>query len=908
MNQNRENLDSNGDGEQETTKIDPESKVKSSWPEKLTSPSIQPPVIQEPPSVQQANVPKLHSKEKKAQGRRSAAAKRKLPSIPTAEELRLPSNQAKASTSVAHNSSIHSTTEEKAKPSAPKPQVEGPPGRPRSAAKQKLPSIPTAGELSLPINQANASTSMAHNSSNHLTTEEKSKPSAPKPQVEEPPTAKPPVRRILPKIVVVHPNIRLRPRRLLPMLPTIIEQTLPVLSEKDAGEEGVHSAINDVCQSLEAKKKDSSLPSGPSVVEQAHTSLQSVKKEALPRGTEELQIAKPRKKASKEDSKRRRKLSKGTQTDLQSAEEEVIPSLKNIKKEKLPEIPGKTVEHPLQKAPLAMNSKENQPRESHTLSIVYAERDPEQPVNKAVSGVKPPATVFSPSPQPSLEHALLRPSITRGTRKARPPLNLDQLFPKSPPARRIKPSFQSTNVELRNDQGAARQIQTNTKAKRLVPPANLNRKSSKPPAARRMEISPKATDVADGTSRQTQTKAEAKGLVPALNSEQIGPKPPAARQIKLSSKATNVESLGNIQREARQTQTKTEPQQLVPPLNSEQIRPKPPAARRIQLSRKFTDVELLGTIQGAARKTKTTAEPKRFVQPLNSEQILPKLPTTRRMKLSSQTRETLGSSKGTISQTRADALLGPQYTPEHNFPTNFATKSSKVSPQATEGGPLKSVPGTLPNTLTKSETLSNLQHTQDHNLPRTTTARPTNADLTVTDTDEVPRLSSQNKEAPPNEQPKPGTYAFLNLKRREFEALQRLEVIAKRCRAYGQPVGKYSRHHLTVKSVLPGIQSTKEEATLLKPHPPVANLTKKGLPSTRLTVKQPRPKVQAPFDRELMKLQPTVKQVLPSITSSNLHTLVKQPLPSFEPHEESNVQPTVKETERSSQSGHLPGF
>ena len=171
-----------------------------------------------------------------------------------------------------------------------------------------------------------------------------------------------------------------------------------------------------------------------------------------------------------------------------------------------------------------------------------------------------------------------------------------------------------------------------------------------------------------------------------------------------------------------------------------------------------------------------------------------------------------------------------------------------------------------------------------------------------------PSLPSKNKEAPPNEQPKPGTYAFLNLKRREFEALQRLEVKAKRCQAYGQPVGKYSRHHLTVKSVLPGIQSTKVETTLLKPHPPVANVTKKGLPSTRLTVKQSRPKVQASFDRELMNMQPTVRKVLPGIRSSNLHTLVKQPLPSIEPDEESNVQPTVKETERSSQSGHLPGF
>ena len=636
MNQNRENLDSNGDGERKTKKIDPESKVKSSWPEKLTLPSIQPPVIQEPPSAQQA-LPSIQPAEKLNLPKVKSAAKRKLPSIPTAGELTLPSIQANASTSVAHNSSIHSTTEEKAKPSAPKPQVEEPPGRPRSSTKRKLPSIPTAGELSLPSNQANASTlmphnssilpaneekakpsapkpqiveppgtprsaakrklpsiptagelsllsnqanastSMAHNSSILPTTEEKAKPSAPKPQEEEPPTVEPKVGAILPNIpsqddldlpsiepavVIVQPNFRSRPRRLLPMLPTIIEETSPVPSEVDDAEE-------------------------------------SVKKEALPLCTGGLRSVKP-KKASKKGSKKPRKLSKGTQTDLQSTEEEVMPSLKTINKEKLAEIPGKTVEHPLEKAPTATSYKQNQPKENHTLSIVQSERDPEELMNESMSGVKPPATEVMPSPQPTLEQALPRLPITRKARpESVPPLNLDQLCSKSPPLMRMNSTSQTTNVELLgNDQEAARQTQKNTKAKRLVPPPNLNQKSSKPPAATLMKLGLKVTDVADGASRQTQTKEEPKRLVPPLNSEQIRPKPPAARRIKSHPKVSDVEPLGNIQGAARQTQTKAEPKRLVQRLNSEQIRPKPPAARRIKSHPKVSDVEPLGNIQG----------------------------------------------------------------------------------------------------------------------------------------------------------------------------------------------------------------------------------------------------------------------------------------------------------------------
>ena len=851
MNQNRENLHSNGDGERKTRRIDPESKVKS-WPEKLTLPSIRSTVIQEPPSVQQElprlqpveklNLPKIQSKERKAPATPRSAGKRILPSIPTVGELSLPSIQSKASTSMAHNLSIPPTTEEKAKPSAPNPQVKEPP-MDKSAVGRMLPNIPSLEDLDL--------------------------------------------QSIEPTVVIV------RPRRLLPILPTIIEQTSPMPSEEDATEEGVHSAINDVSQSLETKEKESSLPSAPSIAKQAQTSLQSIKKEAFPCGTEKL-----KKKASKNRSERPRKLSKGTQTVLQLVEVEVMPSLNSTNKERLLKIPGKTVEHSLQKAPTVTSSKEN--------PIVKDERDPEHPVNETVSGMKPPATESSPSPQPTLEQALPRPPIT--TRKARPesvpPLNLDQLCPKSPPARRMKLRPQTKDVEpLGNIQRAARQTQTKAEAKRLVPALHSEQIGPKSPAARRMKSSLKATHVVDGTVRQTQTKAEPKRLVPPLNSERISPKPPEARRTKLSHKASDVEPLGSIKGEVRQTQTKAEPKQLVQRHNLDSISPRSSADRRIKLSPQ-TSGKPLTKVQRAARQTQTKAEGL-FIPQQTLEHKVQKPPAARRMKLSSQTtREILRNSKGTVSQTKTEALLSPQFTTEHNFPRPPATKPCKVGPQATEGGPLKSVPGTLPNTLTKSETLSNPQHTLDHNLPRPATARPTKASSCMTDTEEVPSLPSKKKEAPPNEQPKPGTYAFLNLKRREFEALQRLELIAKQCRANGQPVGRYSRHHLTLNSVLPEIHTATEEAKLLKPHRPAENFTKKGLPSTRQTVKQPHPKVRATFDRELTNHQPTVKQALPSIISSNPHTLVKQPLPSIEPDEKSNVQPTVKETERSSQSGH----
>ena len=210
MHQNGETPHSDGVGEQKTDKSDPESKKKSSWPEKVTLPSIQPTVIQALPSVQQTlpslqpaeklALPKIQPKERRAPPRPSSAGKRILPSIPNIGELTLPSIEVNAATSMAHMLSVLPTIEEKPKSSAPKPEMKGRPTV-KSTVRRMLPEIPPLEDLTLP--------------------------------------------NIEPTVVIVRPKIRSRRRRVLPILPTIIEQT----SEEDATEEGVHPKINGAFQS-----------------------------------------------------------------------------------------------------------------------------------------------------------------------------------------------------------------------------------------------------------------------------------------------------------------------------------------------------------------------------------------------------------------------------------------------------------------------------------------------------------------------------------------------------------------------------------------------------------------------------------------------------------------------------------
>lgn len=805
MRENGESFRTNSLRVQKSDKINPESKMESSSPdEKFTLPSIHPTVIQALPSDRQAlpslqptdqlSLPKIQSKDRKAPRRPKSGVRRILPSIPTVGELNLPSIQANAATPV--KLPILSTIEEQAKPSAPSSETKVRPTV--KSVRRILPSIPPTEELTLPSIE----------------------PTAVKAQ---------------PKIIIMR-----RRRRMLPILPTIIENTSPKPTEVDATEESVDNAENGASKNPEAKENDG-LSTPQSVVEETQKILQPVEKEARPSQTEELGNVKPKQKAA---AQRPQKISKGTQTILKSAEEEVMPSLKPIKK-KLPENSG-TEEEPLPRAPTTKKTNENQPRDKDTQSSVQVKekRVPKPPVK--ADAVKPQAWKAPQSPQPSLEKALPKRAMTRSARAIRqmakakalsvPPLKLEH----ERGARRIKSSPQSTKVKpLSSIQGKVRQTQTLGEA--FSPQHTVEHKIPRPPAARRMKLSPQATEVppasVQGKMKQTQRKAEAQ-LSPQHTVEHKNPRPPAARRMKLSPQATDVEPLKSVQGTVRQTQKK----------GKALLYPMPPPARRTKVSPQTTQGKSLESVEETSGQAQTKVE----------AVLHPRPPPLRRTKVSPQTtaRETLEGVQGTLGQTQAnsEAPLSPQLTLEHNFP-------------------MPPAPAQFSN------------------------ASQTKVSPAVTETEAAPSLPPSKKETPPNFQPKPGSYAFLNLKRREFEALQRLQLMAKQYRANGESVGKgrHSRDLLTVKPALPPIQSTQETAVMLKPHPPEPT-TKKGLPSARPAGKRPHPKLRATLDRELPGLQPTVKQVLPSISSSNLHTLVKKPLPS--------VQPEQRFTEES--DGHLP--
>ena len=162
------------------------------------------------------------------------------------------------------------------------------------------------------------------------------------------------------------------------------------------------------------------------------------------------------------------------------------------------------------------------------------------------------------------------------------------------------------------------------------------------------------------------------------------------------------------------------------------------------------------------------------------------------------------------------------------------------------------------------------------------------------------------------------SYVLLSLKRKDFEALPRLQRIARRSQTKPQPsLKERNTRILTVKPALPNIQPTQESTV---PKPPTAPTIKKGLPSARPHVKRTHPRIQATVRRPLPSIQPIVKQALPSLESSSLQKLVKKPLPSVQPEENccppatieatmnSNLQSAlVTETGRTSH-GDAPGF
>lgn len=881
MRENGESIRTNSLLEEKTDKVTSESKMKSSSPdEKFSLPSIHPTVIQALPSVRQAlpslqpavplSLPKIQSKGKKAPRRPKSGVKRKLPSIPTPEKLTLPSIQANAATSVKKTLPF----EEQAKPSAQLPDTKVRPTV--KLARRILPSIPPPEDLALPSIE----------------------PTAVEAQ---------------PKIIVLR-----RRRRMLPILPTIIEQRTPT-PEEDATEIGVEPAKNGGSQNTEAKEKDgmptpqsvmeetqksvqpaekeellsqkeelkgikpkprtpaqrpqkiskgtqtilqsevkekSGVPSPQSVVKETDKSLESAVKEALPSQKEELQGVRPEPKAP---AQRPRKISKETQTILQSAKEKVMPSLKPIK-EKSAEDSGSGEPH--LKAQATREDNATQPSDQDTLVSVQDKRKPvpNLSVKEELCDVKLIERESPQSSYPSMERVLPRHPMTRSARAIRqmarakelsvPPLKLEH----GPAARRVKFKPSGAKAEpLSSIKGKVRQ--TKTIGDTLSSPQHtVELKPPRLPGPRRMK-SEKPVASVQGKIREAQEKTKAL-FSPQHAPERKTPRPPNAARF--SPQATDLEPLGSVQGPVRQTQTKGEAL----------LCPKPPPARRNKVSPPETKGETLGSVQGAIGQTQTKGE----------GLFCPRPPPTRRNKVSPpQTKgETLGSFQGTIGQTQTKG--------EGLFCARPAqARRNKVSPPKTEEGEaLKSFKGTLGQTQTKSEVPLSQKRSLEDNFPMAPAARQIKASPPVVETEVVPSSQSSKKETPPNSQPKPGSYAFLNLKRREFEALQRLELMAKEFRSNARPMerGSQSRDLLTVKPALPGIKPTQEATAVLRPHPP-AGTKRKGLPS----VKRPHTKFRAKLVRELPSLQPTVKQALPSISSANLHTLVKQPLPSVQPEE-----------------------
>ena len=116
-----------------------------------------------------------------------------------------------------------------------------------------------------------------------------------------------------------------------------------------------------------------------------------------------------------------------------------------------------------------------------------------------------------------------------------------------------------------------------------------------------------------------------------------------------------------------------------------------------------------------------------------------------------------------------------------------------------------------------------------------------------------------------------GSYAMLNLKRKEFQALKpSLELITGRnqARTITPSVKSGNNRILTVKPALPSIELT-HESTVGVLYPP----TVPKIPSARPIVKR----VHTEIRRPLPHIQPIIKQ------ASSLQGLVKKPLPSVQP-------------------------
>ena len=166
----------------------------------------------------------------------------------------------------------------------------------------------------------------------------------------------------------------------------------------------------------------------------------------------------------------------------------------------------------------------------------------------------------------------------------------------------------------------------------------------------------------------------------------------------------------------------------------------------------------------------------------------------------------------------------------------------------------------------QGEALSRLQLPLE-NIPSKPLQKQARRSQIATETGLIPNVKPRQKETPLSFQPKPGGYAFRNIKRGEFEQLHRLRLVAKRnWEKEGESGGI-----LTVKPALPGIQSDKENVTKARPHlsQPTIEKGPKG-PSAQPSAKRQQSKWRTKAWRNPPSLQPTVKQVLPSSSNYEL--------------------------------------
>ena len=164
----------------------------------------------------------------------------------------------------------------------------------------------------------------------------------------------------------------------------------------------------------------------------------------------------------------------------------------------------------------------------------------------------------------------------------------------------------------------------------------------------------------------------------------------------------------------------------------------------------------------------------------------------------------------------------------------------------------------------QGEALSRLQRPLE-SIPSKPLQKQARRNQTATETELIPNVKPRQKETPLSFQPKPGGYAFRNIKRGEFEQLHRLRLVAKRnWEKEGESGGI-----LTVKPALPGIQSDKENVTKARPHLSQPTI-EKGPTSAQPSAKRQQSKWRTKAWRNPPSLQPTVKQVLPSSSNYEL--------------------------------------